>query len=514
MRVHGGAALKDHFQPLLPALTHRAQINAPAKQRIARRAAEMVEDGDSILLDASTTTYHMLPFLQERKNLTIVTNGIELARALAQNPANTVILVGGIVRADGTSITGHLGENLLKDLHIKIAFVSCAGFSTQAGLTELDLQEAQLKRLMINSARRVVALVDSSKFGQESLTPFAAIEQISHVLTDNKINAEFVSQLRRANVTLVICGENTVSSFSPVDKALSHYKIGFANLSEEVPFAVDVRRGLERVAKEAGNIDLIVADNQLNGQVALHIAENLIAKGVDLVIEYQIDEKMGAILMSKFQQAGIPVIAVDIPLVGASFFGADNYRAGQMAGTALGDWIKKYWQGDFDRLIVLEEPRAGALPAARIQGQLDGLQDSVGKISPENITFLDCGNTRKVSETQMKQILNQHPDEHKLAVISFNDDVALGALTAARKAGREEDVVIVGQGADRVVRPEIRNLNSRIIGSTAFIPEKHGAKLLDIALQILQGRTVPPATYIDHTFINAENIQLFYPDAL
>ncbi len=513
LRVRGGAVLReDDYHPFAPLLTSRARLNASAKQRIARWATEMVEDGDSILLDASTTAYYMAPFLQERQNLTIVTNGLEVGRALTKNPTHTIILVGGILRSDGGAVTGHLGEKLLRDLRIKTAFVSCSGFSSEAGLTEFDLQEAQLKSHMIRSAKRVVALVDSSKFGQESLTPFATIEQVSHVITDNKVDPQFVERLRQTQTTLVICGENTVSSFSPFDTQLTHYKIGFANLDERIPFAVDVRRGLERAAKEAGNIDLVVADNQLDSEVALRIAENLVAKGVDLVIEYQLDEKMGSIIMSKFQQAGIPVIAVDIPMVGANFFGADNYQSGHMAGVALGEWIKKHWHGHFDHLIVLEEPRAGALPAARIRGQLDGLQDVVGEIPQARITYLDSGNTSEVSEAQMEEALKAHPDALKIAVISFNDDAAIGALTAARKAKREEDVIIVGQGADRIVRPEIRRGNSRIIGSTAFMPEKYGEKLIDMALRILRGEPVPPATYIDHTFINTKNIDLFYSE--
>jgi len=98
------------------------------------------------------------------------------------------------------------------------------------------------------------------------------------------------------------------------------------------------------------------------------------------VIEYQIDEKAGNRIMDRFRQAGIPVIAVDIPMNGATFFGVDNYRAGHLAGVAQGEWIAAHWHGQVDRVIALVEPRAGTLPAARIQGQLDGLQSVVGEV--------------------------------------------------------------------------------------------------------------------------------------
>jgi ribose transport system substrate-binding protein len=103
----------------------------------------------------------------------------------------------------------------------------------------------------------------------------------------------------------------------------------------------------------------------------------------------------------------------------------------------------------------------------------------------------------------MTAALRQMPDVHKIAVICFNDDAALGALKAAQKLHREQDVVIVGQGADRRVRNEMRHPGCRIIGSTAYEPEKYGEKLIPLALKILRGEPVPPAVYIDHEFIPA-----------
>jgi ribose transport system substrate-binding protein len=83
-------------------------------------------------------------------------------------------------------------------------------------------------------------------------------------------------------------------------------------------------------------------------------------------------------------------------------------------------------------------------------------------------------------------------------------------LAAARELDRESDVVITGQGADRIARGEIRRPDSRIIGSTAYWAERYGEKLIPLAVKILQGEAVPPAVHIDHEFITADNIDLFY----
>jgi ribose transport system substrate-binding protein len=512
-RVRGGAVVRDGPRFIRRAFAARARVHAGAKKRIARWAADMIEDGDSVLLDSSTTVFHIAPFLLDRSNLTIITNGIEVAFALAQNPSHTIILIGGVLRADQALVVGYLGERILETLHIKTAFVSCSGFSVETGLTQVDIQEAQLKSRMIESAERVVALVDSSKFGKVDLTPFARVEQIAHVLTDSDLDPQYIEDLRQTCSVLTVCGENTTSSYTPCSEESPRYKIGFANQSERLPFAIDVRRGLERAAKTAGNVDLILADNQLDGEVALTVADRLIAAGVDLAIEYQIDEKVGGLLMDKFNRAAIPVIAVDIPMVGATYFGVDHYRAGHMAGVALGNWLAQHWHNTFDRLIILEEQRPGAVPAARIQGQLDGLQGIVGQVPASRIVYLDSGNTTEISQANMLEALERLPDDRRLAIISFNDDAAYGALSAARQVSREAEVVIVGQGADRIVRREISQPHSRLIGSTAYWPEKYGAKLIDVALKILGGVPVPPAVYNEHIFIAQDNIDEYYPDS-
>ncbi|MCB8968884.1 MAG: substrate-binding domain-containing protein [Ardenticatenaceae bacterium] len=512
-RVRGGAVLASalvsevEIANRIPATVTHAEI----KQRIARWAADTIEDGDTILLDASSTVRFMVPHLQQFTRLTIVTNGLETARQVAQQTSHPLLLVGGMVNRSGNATTSLLGLEMLKNLHIRTAYVSCVGFDLQTGMTERLIDEAQLKEAMLASIPRIMALVGSNKIGGVSTIPFVAPERITHFFTDSDVPAEFIEQMRQAKINLTVCGENTVRSFT-VEGDRPKFTIGFANQSETLPFAVDVRRSLERAAADLGNIDLVVTDNRLSGGEALRVADKLIQRNIDLAIEYQIDYKAGNLIMNKFQQAGIPVIAVDIPMVGATFFGVDNYRAGYMAGQALGEWVALLWNGRIDHLLVLEEPRAGSLPEARIQGQLDGLQEVLHQL-PAMVHHIDCGNTSAISETGVTELLHRVPDSHHIAVISFNDEAAFGALQAARKANRESDIVIVGQGADRLVHEEIRNPQSRLIGSTAYMPERYGEKLMDLAFKILKGESVPPAVYMNHLFINADNIDLYYPTA-
>ena len=206
-RVHGGAVLNSATQLVNAAFGVRHQEHAKEKDCIGVGAAKLVNDGDSILLDASTTAYYLALNLKERSRLRVVTNGIEVARLLAQNPSNTVILIGGVVRQDGSSVSGLLSEQIIAELHIQKAFVSCSGFSVERGLTEVHLEEAQLKRKALESARQVFALVDSSKLGHEDLTIFARPVQITHLFTDVGITEEWKARLQGANIPFMACGE-------------------------------------------------------------------------------------------------------------------------------------------------------------------------------------------------------------------------------------------------------------------------------------------------------------------
>jgi len=205
MRVHGGAVLNEQPKNFYAAFNIRHQEHETEKTMIAQKASELVADGDSLLLDASSTAFYFALKLSERQRLRVVTNGIDVARLLAQNPANTVILIGGVMNPDGSSVTGLLSEQIIAELHIQKAFVSCSGFSVERGMTEVHFEEAQLKRKAIESVKQVFALVDSSKLGHEDLTPFVHPLQITHLFTDAGINEEWEARLHWANIPFTVC---------------------------------------------------------------------------------------------------------------------------------------------------------------------------------------------------------------------------------------------------------------------------------------------------------------------
>src|SRR6187200_410637 len=168
-------------------------------------------------------------------------------------------------------------------------------------------------------------------------------------------------------------GENLYrSSLRPFRQKL--YRLGYAAQGTDYQFSKYVSTSLERAAAAEG-IELISLDNRYNPKVAQRNADILVREKVDLVIEFQTDEQIAPIVAAKYREANIPLIAIEVPHPGATYFGANNYEAGLIGGRYLGRWAKQHWQGQVDEILLLALARAGGLPKMRLTGMLVGMKE-------------------------------------------------------------------------------------------------------------------------------------------
>ncbi|MHB8629037.1 MAG: substrate-binding domain-containing protein [Aggregatilineales bacterium] len=495
-RIHGGAVLTN--QPRSQSFLSRAHVNEDKKRWIARHAADLVEDFDSIILDASTTAYHMAEYLAPRQGLTVFTNGVEVAYRLAQNPTNKVVLTGGLLRLHTDSVGGQFGESLLGSVKVRKAFLSGTGWSSSLELMDDDLFEVQIKKAMVSHADSVIVLMDSTKFDKQGLASFAHIDQVDRVLTDDQIKDRHLTTLRQAGTQVMVCSSHSTRIFT-LEDAQKPIRIGFANLNDEIAFSNTVRQSLVRAAADH-RVDLLLTDNREEGITALANIEYFIAENVDLVVEFNIDARYSNVLMERLRAAEIPVIAIDIPLPGATFVGVDNYKAGLMAGSLLGHYVMQQWGGRVDKVLSLDLPLSGAVPGARMQGQLDALRDLVS-ITEDDIIHLDSKNSFEESRQVVAEVLPALKSAKRIVVLCINDETALGAQTAFEEAGSAQRMITVNLGGDRVGLKELQRPGRRIIGAVAFFPERYGETIISAALQILGGKPTPPAICTRHVLV-------------
>ena len=209
MRTHGGAIAIDRSRPEL-AFEIRERLQSDEKQWIGAAAAGLVQDGESIVLDASTTALSVARHLKARggwSQLTVLTNGLRIASELAGHPGIIVLMLGGRVRWEALSVVGQLGDGLFSRINVQKAFLGAAGFTIESGLADATDEEAQIKRSMVAAAREVIAIVDRTKWGRAASATFCPTAQISVVLTDAGAPDVMVRTLQAGGIIVRIVGE-------------------------------------------------------------------------------------------------------------------------------------------------------------------------------------------------------------------------------------------------------------------------------------------------------------------
>jgi DeoR/GlpR family transcriptional regulator of sugar metabolism len=186
VRTHGGAIAFDRSRAEL-AFDIRERLQSDEKLLIGAAAAGLVQDGESIVMDASTTALSVARHIKARRGLsqlTVITNVLRLAGELAGHPGIIVLMLGGRVRWEALSVVGQLGDGLFSRINVQKAFLGAAGFTLESGLADATEEEAQIKRSMVTAAREVIAIVDRTKWERAAFATFCPTDKISIVLTD------------------------------------------------------------------------------------------------------------------------------------------------------------------------------------------------------------------------------------------------------------------------------------------------------------------------------------------
>jgi ribose transport system substrate-binding protein len=280
-------------------------------------------------------------------------------------------------------------------------------------------------------------------------------------------------------------------------------RFGFGGQSAEMPFSEAVTASL-RAAAAAVGVDLIVLDNRYSATIALENAETFIQEGVDVIIEFQIDEHVAPIIADKIAKAGIPLIAVDIPHPHATYFGVDNYRAGWEAGGMLAEFAIDQWDGKIDRMVGLDLAQAGQLVQSRITGAFEGVKARLPNLHAETFVRMDGEGIREKSYRLILDFLRKHPKEKRILIAAANDTSAMGAIAAVRELGREKHVAVVGQDCLEEIITEMQRPGSPAIASISHEVALYGPRLMDLGLALLRGETVAPYNYAAHRAITAD----------
>ncbi|MBN8650478.1 MAG: DeoR/GlpR transcriptional regulator [Cytophagales bacterium] len=204
IRARGGALKMETGVGIDQRLADKNRINFPEKSKIGRKAAELVGESETIIIDSGSTTAEMVRNLPELQDLTVITNAMNIANQLVSRPNINVIIPGGYLRKNSISLVGPLAEKSLRNFNVDKAFLGVDGFDPRKGVYTPNVEEARLNEIMIEVSREVILLTDSSKFNKRSFAFICAVSEIDKVITDNKIKDEDRKKLEDEGVEVII----------------------------------------------------------------------------------------------------------------------------------------------------------------------------------------------------------------------------------------------------------------------------------------------------------------------
>jgi len=203
-RTYGGALAIEPVGVEMKFNTQKEKF-IQEKKKIALAASKMIEDGDVILLEAGTTGLQTALNLSHITNLKVITNSCDIATTLANtNPQFEITLSGGVLRTDTHSLIGPVAENTFKNFNVDKAFIGITGIDIEKGITATDHIEAQTKKMIIGSAKRVIALCDHSKLGHISINHIAPVNKIDTLITDSEADSQFIDKLRSLDIEVIV----------------------------------------------------------------------------------------------------------------------------------------------------------------------------------------------------------------------------------------------------------------------------------------------------------------------
>lgn len=198
-RVHGGAVLKDADD-----LTNRLSVNYDKKLKVAKKVASYVREGETILIESGSVNALLARELMRIKKVTIITTNVFIARQFRKNEQANIIILGGIYQHESETLVGKITKTCIDQINIDKAFIGIDGYTKETGFTIRNLFRAEISSYIIQKAKDVFIVSDSSKFGKTELTNICFPKDIQHIATNKELTANFKKEFQQINVDLIL----------------------------------------------------------------------------------------------------------------------------------------------------------------------------------------------------------------------------------------------------------------------------------------------------------------------
>ena len=503
------------------------------RERLGALAAGEVRDGEVIYLDGGLRSESFLRALAGRRQLTVLTDSVSLACRLGTDRRLAVYILGGKVDADTLSVAVEEGalDRPGERRHISRSFMGALGLTAEEGFTDPRPQAAALRRSVLRRTKQSYVLLEPSRWGSVSLHSFAAVQEVGTVVTDQDAPQAMLACLRERNVRVL------QPAALPPRQPYGRYRelreqaqrggpypgrpgagrrLALGNGFDGEPFCRDLQRGFVEQALLAGvaREDLLLLDNRYDPQAALANMERVLEWRPDLCVQFQVHAPVNNIIAARLEQAGIPLLALEVPVPSATFVGVNNWQAGTLAGE-LAMTIARAKLGAVEKLdlvVLVGMDTGGEINLFRTEGFAAALSAACGdEVESRVVRESSASNTAEGARAAMERVLAAYPRARNLAVTTVNHECMAGVIGSLRAAGRWDPgrLVLVSHGCDRIGRAQLRG--GLVDGSVAYFPERYGRYLLPAALALLEAQPLPPYIYVDVRAVTPGSLAACYP---
>ena len=202
-KTYGGAVLNQNQNNVDLPFMVRKETNVCEKKLVAEKTAELIHDGDYIMLDASSTAIYVAKEIKNRKNITLVTNSVEILLEMADKEDWRVLSTGGSLKKGSLSLVGTSAEKMIRGFHVDLAVCSCKGLDLGLGITDSNEKDSEIKQAIFAAADKKVLAIDSTKFDKRSFVRVCDIDNIDVIVTESQPSERWIEKLREKNIELV-----------------------------------------------------------------------------------------------------------------------------------------------------------------------------------------------------------------------------------------------------------------------------------------------------------------------
>ncbi len=468
----------------------------PSIARRAERAAHSIRRGEILFLDESECSLCLASMIPETATNLVFTTSVKTVLALARRcPGIAPRFLPGPVDPATLVVAAESGPTPNR---IDVAFIEAGGYVDGEFYAASTVSRNNFEAIA-PAVQRFMVFLNSESAG--SATSFGSLPNlarlsVAEVLVDDLLEAKRAEEVfgPQFGFALVVTGERC----RIVNIARSGFSIGVSVLDEEHEFSQRFVENLERSAAILPDARFVIANNHRDEATTMRNVDLFMEMKVDLVIEYQHESSLGPTIAEKLARQGIPLLAVDLAIPGAHYFGVNNYLAGVLCGRESAEYIQAAWGGHLDRLIFLSDEAAGEASMGRRIGTADALRERI-PLQHGQIRVLECKNDALDAERTLTRKLAFAPGLRTL-IVCTNCNLAAGAIRSLRAQGATNTRVAAHNNSE-ILLEELNDPESPLIGVVDYHPEQYGDRILSIVREFQEQGEVPHATFVNHDWV-------------